>query len=67
MIDHAQRQRAVIYKEGLKLIEEDVSLEAFVMGAHRRKWPVGARHFWALSQVWAPRNAAMPEQKEPAQ
>lgn len=67
MIDFAQRQRAAIASEQLQLIEDNVSQEAFTMGSHRRKWPIGARWYWALQEVWAPRGASVPERKEAAE
>jgi hypothetical protein len=57
MIDHAERQRSIIASENLVFIDENVSQEAFVMGSRRGEYPVGARWFWALQQVWAPRKS----------
>lgn len=64
MIDHVQRQRAIIAKERLQLVEENVSQEAFVMGCTRRSWPVGSRYFYAIQSVYAPRGAAQQEAAE---
>jgi hypothetical protein len=65
MINHADRQRDTIAREHLQFVEENVSQEAFTMGVNRRAWPVGARWFWALQQVWAPRAAS--QHKESAE
>ncbi|CDM57658.1 putative predicted protein [Rhizobium favelukesii] len=62
MIDHCQRQRDIIARERLQFVGENVSQEAFVMGVNRRAWPIGARYFFALQQVWAPRSAVMPKE-----
>jgi len=64
MIDHCQRQRDIIAREHLQFFEENVSQEAFVMGVNRRAWPAGARYFYAIQQVWMPRNAAHKEAAE---
>lgn len=63
MIDHARRQRDTIAREGLQLVAEGVTQEGWAMGVTRRQWPVGARFFWAISEVYAPR----PEHKEAAE
>jgi hypothetical protein len=55
MINHEQRQRAIVAKERLQLFQENVSQEAFVMGCTRRSWPVGSRYFYAIQSVYAPR------------
>lgn len=59
MIDHARRQLQIVEKEYLHLIEENVAQDAFYTGVKRRKYPVGARWFWALQAVYAPKGAAI--------
>lgn len=64
MIDHARRQLAIVEKEYLYLIEENVSQDTFYAGVKRRKYPVGARWMWALQAVYAPKGAAIIAQDE---
>lgn len=64
MIDHVQRQRAIIHKEHLQLVADNVSQEAFVMGCTRRSWPVGSRYFYAIQSVYAPRGAAAQQEAQ---
>ncbi|MGO8242963.1 hypothetical protein [Rhizobium johnstonii] len=59
MIDHARRQLQIVEKEYLHLIEENVAQDTFYTGVKRRKYPVGARWFWALQAVYAPKGAAI--------
>ena len=54
MIDHAKRQLQIVEREFLYLIEENVAQDTFYAGVKRRKYPVGARWFWALQAVYAP-------------
>ncbi|MBD9455915.1 hypothetical protein IB244_31075 [Rhizobium sp. RHZ02] len=55
MIDHCERQRAIVAKDRLQLVQDNVSQEAFIMGLARRSWPVGSRYFYALQGVYSPR------------
>lgn len=54
MIDHARRQLQIVESEFLYLIEENVAQDTFYAGVKRRKYPAGARWFWALQAVYGP-------------
>jgi hypothetical protein len=56
MIDHAKRQQQIFEKEYLHLVAENVTHEAWHSGGKQRKWPVGARYFYALQKVYVARH-----------
>jgi len=55
MIDHAKRQLQIVEKEYLHLVAENITHEAWHLGGKQRKWPVGARYFYALQAVYIAR------------
>lgn len=66
MIDFRERQLSTIRADRLSFIEDHVTQEAWVLGCRQRRFPKGARFFWALSEVWAPANAEMPQEEKSA-
>lgn len=57
MIDHRLRQQQIVEREYLLPFAENISQEAWVSGVKQRKWPVGARYFYALQEVRIPSEA----------
>lgn len=55
MKDYARMQQQIVEKEYLHLVAENVTHEAWHSGGKQRKWPVGARYFYALQAIYAPR------------
>ena len=64
MIDHAKRQMQIVEREYLHLLESNVNQEAWVSGCKQRRWPVGARYFYALQAVYAARQSQQQEAAE---
>lgn len=56
MIDQVKRQLATVERDWLKLHTEGVSQEAWAMGVNARRFPVGARYFYALQAVYITSN-----------
>jgi hypothetical protein len=52
MKDYARMQQQIVEKEYLHLVAENITQEAFILGGKQRKWPVGARYFYALQAVY---------------
>lgn len=71
MIDHRRRQLQIVEREFLYLIEGNVAQDTFYTGVKRRKYPVGARWFWALQAVYGPERPdnemSINEQKDAAE
>lgn len=55
MINHELRQRQIVEREYLHLVESGVNQEGWILGWKQRKWPAKARYFFALQGVYAPR------------
>jgi hypothetical protein len=66
MIDFRERQLSAIRADRLSFIEDHVTQEAWVLGCRQRRFPKGARFFWALQEVWAPKGAEALEQEKSA-
>lgn len=57
MIDHKLRQQQLVEREYLHLFAENINQDTWVSGVKQRKWPVGARYFYALQEVRIPSEA----------
>ncbi|MBD9635454.1 hypothetical protein IB277_03940 [Ensifer sp. ENS07] len=49
-----EEQARDLARQGYVYHAECQSHDEFTNGCKRRRWPVGARHLWAINQVWAP-------------
>lgn len=49
-----EEQAKDLARQGYVLHAECKSHDEFANGCKRRRWPVGARHLWAIGQVWTP-------------
>lgn len=58
MIDHRLRQQQIVEREHLLPFAEGISQEAAHLGSKQRKWPVGARYFYALEAIYVPHTEA---------
>ncbi len=55
MIDHFKRQQQIVEREYLLPFAQNINQEAAILGGKQRKWPVGARYFYALQAIYVKR------------
>lgn len=55
MIDHRLRQQQIVEREYLLPFAQNINQESAILGGKQRKWPVGARYFYALQAIYVKR------------
>ncbi|MBD9627734.1 hypothetical protein IB279_32765 [Ensifer sp. ENS06] len=53
-LDASRRRRGEFAAQGFVVVAECQSHDEFANGCKERRWRLGAKHLWAINQVWAP-------------